>query len=67
VLAAHAAPLDTALAALAAEEAQPAERVRMFIEHDGVGDTFYIDRARPGRFHVVHNPLQNGPETVIID
>jgi hypothetical protein len=67
LLAAHATPLDTALAALTAEEAQPVERVRLFIERDGVADTYYIDRVRPGRFRMVRNPLQNGPETVIID
>jgi hypothetical protein len=66
-LAAHAAPMETVLAALAAEEAAPIERVRLFIERGDVADVYYIDRVRPGRFRLVKNPRQGGPEIVIVD
>lgn len=66
-LAARAAPMDTVLAALAAEEAAPIERVRLFIERGDVVDIYYIDRVRPSRFRLVKNPRQGGPELVVID
>lgn len=66
-LAARAAPMDTVLAALAAEEAAPIERVRLFIERGEVADVYYIDRVRPGRFRLVKNPRQGGPELVVVD
>jgi hypothetical protein len=66
-LAASAAPMDTVLAALAAEEAAPIERVRLFIERGGVADVYYIDRVRPGRFRMVKNPRQGGLELVVVD
>lgn len=65
--AARTSPLDTVLAALAAEEAAPIERVRLFIERGDVSDVYYIDRVRPGRFHMVKNPRQDGPELVVVD
>jgi hypothetical protein len=64
---ATAAPLDTVLAAVAAEEAAPVERIRMFIEKAGSADVFYVDRVRPGRVRVLKNPRQGGPEMIIID
>lgn len=66
-LGARAAPMDTVLAALAAEEAAPIERVRLFIERGGVADVYYIDRVRPGRLRMVKNPRQGGPELVVVD
>lgn len=66
-LAARAAPIDTVLAALAAEEAAPIERVRLFINRGDVMDVYYIDRVRPGRFRMVKNPRQGGLEIVVVD
>jgi hypothetical protein len=63
----RASPLDMVLAALAAEEAAPVEQVRMFIEQDDVADVYYIDRVRPGRFRLLKNPRQGGPEVVVVD
>jgi hypothetical protein len=65
--AARAEPLDTVLAALAAEERAPVERIRMFIERGGHADVYYIDRVRPGRTHVRKNPRQGGLEMIVID
>lgn len=65
--ASRAAPMDTVLAALAAEEAAPIERVRLFIERGDVMDVYYIDRVRPGRFRIIKNPRQGGPEIVVVD
>jgi hypothetical protein len=66
-LPASAAPIDTVLAALAAEKAAPIERVRLFIARGDVQDVYYIDRVRPGRFHMLKNPRQGGPEVIVVD
>jgi len=66
-LVAHAAPMDTVLAAFAAEELAPIERVRLFIDRGGTADVYYIDRVHPGRFHLVKNPRQGGLELVVVD
>jgi hypothetical protein len=63
---ARAAPLDSLLAAIAAEEAAPAERVRLYVKRGNVADVYYVDRIRPGRLRVLKNPRQNGREMVII-
>jgi hypothetical protein len=60
-------PMDTVLAALAAEEAAPIERVRLFVEQGDVMDVYYVDRARPGRFRMIKNPRQRGPELIVVD
>jgi hypothetical protein len=60
-------PMDTVLAALAAGEAAPVERVRLFIERDRVADIYYVDRVDPGRLHLIKNPRQGGAEIVVID
>ncbi|WP_036263090.1 hypothetical protein [Methylocapsa aurea] len=65
--AARASPMDTVFAALAAEEAEPIERVRFFIERGGVADIYYIDRARPGRFRMLKNPGQGGLELIVVE
>ena len=62
-----AAPLDSLLAAIAAEEAAPAVRVRLFIKRGDVADVYYIDRIRPGRLRVLKNPRQNGLEMIVIE
>jgi len=66
-LAVSAAPIDTVLAALDAEAARPIERIRLFIERDGIADVYYIDRVRPGRLRMLKNPNQGGFELVVID
>lgn len=60
-------PLETVRMALAAQEAAPIERMRMFIERDGIADVYYVDRIRPGRMRVIKNPRQGGPELIVID
>lgn len=60
-------PLDTVRKALAAQEAAPVERMRMFIERDGIADVYYVDRVRPDRMRVSKNPRQGGPELIVID
>src|SRR5262245_37276773 len=60
-------PLETVRMALADEEAAPMERMRMFIELDGIADVYYVDRVRPGRTRVIKNPRQGGPELIVID
>lgn len=64
--AAAAAPLDTVLAAVAAEERAPIERIRLFIERAGKADVYYIDRLRPDRTRVLKNPRQGGLEVIVI-
>jgi hypothetical protein len=64
---ARAAPLDQLLAAIAAEETAPAERVRLFMQRGDIADVYYIDRIRPGRLRVLKNPRQNGLEMIVID
>lgn len=66
-LAARAAPLDSLLRAIAAEEAAPAERVRLFVQRGDVADVYFIDRIRPGRLRVLKNPRQDGLEMIIIE
>jgi len=61
-----AGPLETALAATAAEEKAPLERMRLFIDRGGVIDVYYIDRLRPNRTHILRNPGQNGLEAIVI-
>jgi hypothetical protein len=63
---AHDTPLDTALAAMAKEEASPIERVRLFIQNGDVSDAYYVDRVRPGRTHVMKNPRLGGTEIIVI-
>lgn len=65
--AARATPLDTLLAAIAAEEGAPTERVRLFMKRGQVTDVYYIDRIRPGRSRVLKNPRQGGMEMIVID
>lgn len=65
--AARAEPIDTVLAALAAEAAAPIERARLFILRGEVAEVYYIDRVTPGRFRLTRNPRQGGPELVIVD
>jgi hypothetical protein len=62
-----AGPLDTALAALAAEERAPLERIRLFVERNGIADVYYIDQVRPGRTRVIKNPRQGGLQSIVID
>lgn len=62
-MAAGAAPMDTVLKALDAEEAAPIERVRLFVERGDVADVYYVDRVRPGRFRLLKNPRQGGPSS----
>lgn len=66
-LQASAAPVDTVLAAFAAEDKAPLERVRLFVERDKTADVYYIDRIRPNRLHMVKNPRQGGLEVIVID
>ena len=47
---ANAAPLDTVLAALAAETATPAERVRLYIEHGAVAQVAVARRGFAAAF-----------------
>jgi hypothetical protein len=61
------APMNSVLAALKAEEASSIERVRVFITRGNVADDYYIDRVRPGRFRMLVNPRQGGPELIIVD
>jgi hypothetical protein len=65
--AAATSPMETLLAAIAAEKAAPMERVRMFVQRDGVADIYYIDQIRPGRTHLIQNPRQGGLEFIIVD
>lgn len=67
VTVARAAPLDTVLAALAAEAAAPIERMRLFIDRDGVADIWYLDRVGAGRLRLLKNPKQGGPEIIVVD
>ncbi|HKG58557.1 MAG TPA: hypothetical protein VKB05_02170 [Pyrinomonadaceae bacterium] len=64
---ADAAAINRVLAALKAEEASPIERVRVFITRDNIADEYYIDRINPGRFRMLVNPRQGGPERIIVD
>ncbi len=64
---ADAAPIDTVVAAFAAEDAAPLERVRLFVERAGVADVYYVDRIRPRRLRMLKNPRQGGLEAIIID
>jgi predicted outer membrane repeat protein len=64
---ADAAPMNSVLAALKAEEASPIERVRVFITRGNIADEYYIDRVSPGRFRMLVNPRQGGPERIIVD
>ncbi|MCU1266826.1 MAG: hypothetical protein JWM21_3144 [Acidobacteria bacterium] len=64
---AETAPIDSVLAALKAEEASPIERVRVFITRGNIADDYYIDRINPGRFRMLVNPRQGGPERIIVD
>jgi len=64
---ADAAPMNSVLAALKAEEASPIERVRLFITRGNIADEYYIDRINPGRFRMLVNPRQGGPERIIVD
>ena len=66
-VAADAGPINRVLAALKAEEASPIERVHVFITRDNIADEYYIDRINPGRFRMLVNPRQGGPERIIID
>lgn len=66
-LAAHAGPVETILAAFAAGEAAPIERVRLFIARGGVADLYYVDRVSPGRIHMTKNPRQGGLEVIVVD
>lgn len=59
--------MDGVLAALKAEEASPIERVRVFITRGAFADEYFIDRVNPGRFRVLINPRQGGPERIIVD
>jgi len=61
------APMASVLAALKAEEASPIERVRVFITRGNIADDYYIDRVSPGRFRMLVNPHQGGPERIIVD
>lgn len=62
-----ASPVETLVAAIEAEKSAPSERVRMFIQRNGVADVYYIDQIRPGRTHVIQNPRQGGIEFILID
>jgi hypothetical protein len=64
---ARAAPIDSLLAAIAAEEIAPAVRVQLFVKRGDIADVYYIDRIRPGRLRVLKNPRQNGFEMILID
>ena len=64
---ARAAPLDTLLASVAAEESAPTERVRLFVKRGEVADIYYIDRIRPGRLRVLKTPRQGGMEMIVIE
>ena len=55
------------LAALTAEEESPIERVRVFITRGSIADEYYIDRVNPGRFRMLVNPRQGGPERIVVD
>lgn len=65
--AADAAPLNRVLAALKAEAASPVERVHIFVTRGDIADEYYIDRIDPGRFRMLVNPRQGGPERIVID
>lgn len=60
------APVDTVLAAVAAEQAAPLVRIRTFIVRAGLADIYYVDRLRPGRTRVIRNPRQGGLEVIVI-
>jgi hypothetical protein len=62
-----AGPIDSLLAAIAAEETAPAVRVRLFVRRGDIADVYYIDRIRPGRLRVLKNPRQNGLEMIVIE
>jgi hypothetical protein len=64
---ARSAPLDSLLAAIAAEESAPTERVRLFMKRGEIADTYYIDRIRPDRLRVLKNPRQGGMEMIVIE
>jgi hypothetical protein len=64
---ARAAPIDSLLAAIAAEEIAPTVRVRLFVKRGDIADVYYIDRIRPGRLRVLKNPRQNGMEMIVIE
>lgn len=63
----EAATMKTILSALKAEEASPIERIRVFITRGNFADEYYIDRINPGRFQMLVNPRQGGPERIIVD
>ena len=60
-------PMHSVLAAVKAEEASPIERVRVFMTQGSVADEYYIDRVNPGRFRMLVNPRQGGPERIAVD
>ncbi|MCU1292237.1 MAG: hypothetical protein JWP08_1087 [Bryobacterales bacterium] len=66
-----AAPLDAVLAALAAEERAPSERVHLRFEREGIADVYLIDRikfgAGPARIHMVKNPGPAQQELIAVD
>jgi hypothetical protein len=64
---ADAEPVKRVLAAVKAEEASPIERVHVFMTSGNIADEYYIDRVNPGRFRMLVNPRQGGPEQIVVD
>ena len=60
-------PMHSVLAAVKAEEASPIERVHVFMTSGNIADEYYIDRVNPGRFRMLVNPRQGGPERIVVD
>ncbi len=64
---ADAKPVKRVLAAVKAEEASPIERVHVFMTTGNIADEYDIDRVNPGRFRMLVNPRQGGPERIVVD